>query len=77
MSNSVVELFAGVGGFHLAAKQSGWNVIWANQWEPGVKVQHAFDCYTKNFPDTVEIFTPPFSITLPLIILIIPPPSPE
>ena len=55
MSNSVVELFAGVGGFHLAAKQSGWNVIWANQWEPGVKVQHAFDCYTKNFPDTVAV----------------------
>ena len=53
MSNSVVELFAGVGGFHLAAKQSGWKVIWANQWEPGVKVQHAYDCYTKNFPDTV------------------------
>ena len=55
MSNSVVELFAGVGGFHLAAKQSGWNVIWANQWEPGVKVQHAFDCYKKNFPDTVAV----------------------
>ncbi len=52
MSNSVVELFAGVGGFHLAAKASGWEVIWANQWEPGVKVQHAFDCYVKNFPDT-------------------------
>ena len=55
MSNSVVELFAGVGGFHLAAKQSGWNVIWANQWEPGFKVQHAFDCYKKNFPDTVAV----------------------
>ena len=55
MSNSVVELFAGVGGFHLAAKQSGWDVIWANQWEPGVKVQHAFDCYTRNFPDTVAV----------------------
>ena len=55
MSNSVVELFAGVGGFHLAAKESGWNVIWANQWEPGVKVQHAFDCYVKNFPDTVAV----------------------
>ncbi len=55
MSNSVVELFAGVGGFHLAAKESGWKVIWANQWEPGVKVQHAFDCYTKNFPDTVAV----------------------
>ena len=57
MSNSVVELFAGVGGFHLAAKQSGWNVIWANQWEPGVKVQHAFDCYTKNFPDTDAVLS--------------------
>ena len=54
MSNSVVELFAGVGGFHLAAKQSGWNAI-CQPSEPGVKVQHAFDCYTKNFPDTVAV----------------------
>jgi DNA (cytosine-5)-methyltransferase 1 len=52
MQNRVVELFAGVGGFHLGLKRSGWNVVWANQWEPGKKKQHAADCYAKNLPDT-------------------------
>lgn len=47
--NRVVELFAGVGGFRIGLEASGWNVVYANQWEPGKKVQHAFDCYTSHF----------------------------
>ena len=49
---TAIDLFAGVGGFHLAAKNSGWKVVWANQWEPGKKVQHAYDCYVQRFPGT-------------------------
>lgn len=47
----VCELFAGVGGFRLGLeKASGeFNFVWANQWEPGKKVQHAFDCYVSHF----------------------------
>ena len=43
-AGKVVELFAGVGGFRLALEPSGWEVVWANQWEPSTKAQHAFDC---------------------------------
>ena len=46
----VVELFAGVGGFRVALERSGWDVVWANQWEPGSRVQHAFDCYASHYP---------------------------
>jgi DNA (cytosine-5)-methyltransferase 1 len=45
----VVELFAGVGGFRLGLERSGWRVVWANQWEPETKVQHAFECYARRF----------------------------
>lgn len=47
----VVELFAGVGGFRLAAEKSKnkFDFIWVNQWEPGNKNQFAFDCYQRNF----------------------------
>ena len=48
----VVELFAGVGGFRVGLDRvpnSPYKTIWANQWEPGKKVQHAFNCYVKNF----------------------------
>jgi DNA (cytosine-5)-methyltransferase 1 len=52
MSNlKVVELFAGVGGFRLGLEKSGHKTVWANQWEPKTKVQHAFNCYSNNFPD--------------------------
>ena len=45
----VVELFAGVGGFRLGLEPSGWETIWANQWEPSTKTQHAAECYEKHF----------------------------
>ncbi|MGN2371504.1 DNA (cytosine-5-)-methyltransferase [Clostridium cagae] len=51
MEKTVCELFAGVGGFRLGLEKASteWNTIWANQWEPGKKVQHAFDCYCSHF----------------------------
>jgi DNA (cytosine-5)-methyltransferase 1 len=45
----VAELFAGVGGFRLGLERVGWNVVWSNQWEPGVKSQHASDIYVRQF----------------------------
>jgi DNA (cytosine-5)-methyltransferase 1 len=48
----VVELFAGVGGFRLGFEQVDkdlFETVWANQWEPSRKKQHAYDCYAKNF----------------------------
>ncbi|MGH2594714.1 MAG: DNA cytosine methyltransferase [Actinomycetota bacterium] len=47
----MVELFAGVGGFRLGLEKAGWQTIWANQWEPTTKAQHAADCYIHNFGD--------------------------
>ncbi|RYG72511.1 DNA (cytosine-5-)-methyltransferase [Lentibacillus lipolyticus] len=47
---NVVELFAGVGGFRLGLEATGgFNVTWANQWEPSTKSQPAFECYVQNF----------------------------
>ncbi|ASP28453.1 DNA-methyltransferase [Spiroplasma corruscae] len=49
---SVVELFAGVGGFRLGMTRYNdklFDFVFANQWEPNKKVQHAFDCYVHNF----------------------------
>jgi DNA (cytosine-5)-methyltransferase 1 len=46
---TAVELFAGVGGFRLALRDTRWRVLWANQWEPSTKRQPAFDCYTAHF----------------------------
>ena len=45
----VVELFAGVGGFRLGLEPAGWRTVWANQWEPSTRVQHAFGCYVTRF----------------------------
>lgn len=63
MEKKVIELFAGVGGFRVglnnikefdektgrAIEQNDWDFVWANQWEPSTKVQHAYDCYTQRF----------------------------
>lgn len=65
MNLDVVELFAGVGGFRVglnnitefnrktgrAIEKNGWNFVWANQFEPSTKAQHAFECYTERFQD--------------------------
>lgn len=71
MEKTVVELFAGVGGFRCGlnkvefkngkVKENGnWRFVWANQWEPATKSQEAFDCYTKRFgsedASNVDIF---------------------
>lgn len=57
IDKTVVELFAGVGGFHLGLSKSSneWDVLWANQWEPSRKTQHAYDCYVSHFPNTIAI----------------------
>ena len=56
MAISVVELFAGVGGFRLglegepgSAAESEFRVTWANQWEPSVKKQHAAEIYAHHW----------------------------
>lgn len=48
----VIELFAGVGGFRVGLDRADakfFKTIWANQWEPSTKVQHAAMVYEKNF----------------------------
>ena len=64
----VVELFAGVGGFKIGFEgppgesyDSPFKVIWANQWEPSTKRQHAAEIYSsrwgmKQEDDDPEIF---------------------
>jgi DNA (cytosine-5)-methyltransferase 1 len=60
MKKTVVELFAGVGGFRCGlnkvnlindkAKEKGnWSFVWANQWEPATTTQDAYNCYIKRF----------------------------
>lgn len=51
MKKSMVELFAGVGGFRLGFEKvsKDWKTVWANQWEPGKKKQYAFECYKTHF----------------------------
>lgn len=54
---SVVELFAGVGGFRLGLEghpDAGshaldWRVDWSNQWEPGIKIQDASSNYERHY----------------------------
>ncbi|SKC67901.1 DNA (cytosine-5)-methyltransferase 1 [[Eubacterium] yurii] len=50
----IVEMFAGVGGFHLGLSRASkqYEVVWANQFEPSKKNQFAFNIYKKNFPET-------------------------
>ena len=45
---TAIELFAGVGGFHLALHDAGIDVVWANQWEPSTQAQHAAACLVAN-----------------------------
>ncbi len=48
----VIELFAGVGGFRIGLERADadfYKVVWANQWEPATKTQHAAMVYEKNF----------------------------
>jgi len=51
MEKKLCELFAGVGGFRVGLERAdkNWETVFANQWEPGSKVQHAFDCYVRHF----------------------------
>ncbi|MFZ7119478.1 MAG: DNA (cytosine-5-)-methyltransferase [Eubacteriaceae bacterium] len=53
MEKTVVELFAGVGGFRLGLSKSSkdWDFVWSNQWEPSRKAQDAFNCYINHFGD--------------------------
>ena len=68
MDRTVVELFAGVGGFRCGfnevkefdsktgraneGKKPNWDFVWANQWEPSTKTQAAFDCYCERFGES-------------------------
>lgn len=49
MEKTVVELFAGVGGFRLGLEKAGWKTVYADQWEPNAKIQHAFNTYASHF----------------------------
>lgn len=62
MKLTVVELFAGVGGFRVglnhiksfdkngrAIENGEWDFVWANQYEPSTKIQPAFECYVTRF----------------------------
>ena len=51
MKKTVVELFAGVGGFRLGLDRlnSGWETVWFSQWEPGKTKQWAHECYEKHY----------------------------
>lgn len=53
-SIKVVELFAGVGGFRLGLDAASntktkYETIWASQWEPSTKKQHAAEVYAARF----------------------------
>ena len=48
----VIELFAGVGGFRVGLERADsdfYKIVWANQWEPATKTQHAAMVYEKNY----------------------------
>lgn len=48
----IIELFAGVGGFRIGLERADremYKTIWANQWEPSTKVQHAAMVYEARF----------------------------
>ena len=51
----VIELFAGIGGFRVGMegfpkkRNSKYEVVWSNQWEPSTKIQYASMVYEYNF----------------------------
>lgn len=48
----IIELFAGVGGFRIGLERVDnvfYKTVWANQWEPATKVQHAAMVYEARF----------------------------
>lgn len=51
MEKTIVELFAGVGGFRIGFESTKhtWNTVFASQWEPGKTNQFAFNCYKSHF----------------------------
>lgn len=63
MEKTVIELFAGVGGFRvglndiheidnktgIAIENRNWDFCWFNQWEPSTKTQDAYNCYIERF----------------------------
>lgn len=57
MEKTMVELFAGVGGFRLGLERlnSGWKTMWFSQWEPGAKTQWAHECYVNHFGDAKDL----------------------
>lgn len=62
MKKTVVELFAGVGGFrvgleNLEKENISWKTVMADQWEPGKKPesQFAYKCYDQHYNDTNSI----------------------
>ena len=53
MTIRVAELFAGVGGFRIglegepgSPRDAKFKIVFANQWEPSTKKQHAAEVYT-------------------------------
>jgi DNA (cytosine-5)-methyltransferase 1 len=60
MDKTVIELFAGVGGFRVGlndvqikngktVEKKTFHFVWSNQWEPATTTQDAFDCYVAHF----------------------------
>lgn len=47
----IVELFAGIGGFRVAFDRVMGDTVWANQFEPASKAQHAATIYTHHWND--------------------------
>ncbi len=57
MEKTIIELFAGVGGFRLGFDRlnSGWSTKWFSQWEPEKKNQWAHDCYVRHFGPSLDL----------------------
>ncbi len=57
MKKTMVELFAGVGGFRVGFDRlkTGWDTVWFSQWEPKEKHQWAHECYVKRFGDSQDV----------------------